>query len=556
MRPKALSKTTVNRESKDYLSYHEKSKSVKIRVDCSSYFQSIIDSFEDELMVIDKDYRIIEANKTVLVKHDKKRQEIIGQYCYGVSHGRKDICRPPYHECPIQAVWETGKPARTTHLHVYHTGGKKQERYVDIIASPIRDSNGNITAISELIRDVTEMKEMELRLTEAYRELSALNAIASIVSRSLDLDEILTSALEKTLELMNRSTGGILLWDEEKQMLCYRVYHGLPSKHVQCLCYRLGEGMVGKAAQTGKTAQVEDISKQPAAVHPCLVEAEGLRAFASVPLRVKNKVLGVLNIASRDAGKFLSKDLRLLNNIATQIAIAVENAKLHQAVQHKDKIRGELLSEVFRVQEEERRRIARELHDETSQILSGLSANLEAAMGTLPAGASKSKAILKKTRALSINILDELHKLIYELRPTLLDDLGLVAAIGWLVDNNLQGAGIVSDFKTTGRAKRLEPKLEAILFRVIQEAVYNIARHANARSANVSLHFQKDAIAICVKDNGTGFDVAGAINSKDRPRGLGLLGMVERVDLVNGSLNIKSQPGGGGTEINIKIPLN
>ncbi len=556
MKQKVLSKPIVRRGSKNSSIANEASKPMKSRGSSSDYLQAIIDSLEDELMVIDPDYRIILANKAVLMRHEKQRQEVIGQYCYDISHGRKEICRPPHHECPINAVWETGKPARATHIHVYYIKGKKRERYVDIIASPIMDSQGNITAIAELMRDVTEAKEMEMKIAEAHRELSALNTIATVVSQSLDLDTILSSALDKTLELMDRNTGGILLWDEEKQMLCYRVYHGLSKEHVQGVCCRLGEGIVGKAAQTGKAIQVKDISTHPDTVHPCLTKAEGLRAFASIPLRAKNKVLGVLNIASHKAHKFSSKDIQLLSSIAAQIAIAIENAKLHQDVQRKDEIRGELLGEMFSIQEEERRRIARELHDETSQILASLSANLEAAVGMLPPGAKKTEAILRKTQTLSINVLDELHKLIYKLRPTLLDDLGLVAAIGWLVDNNLRTAGIIGNFKTTGRVRRLPPQLETMLFRVIQEAVSNITRHAHAKSTDISLGFNKSLIRVHIRDDGRGFDVEEAISSKDRPRGLGLLGMKERVELMNGTLGIRSRPGSGGTEINIEIPLN
>jgi signal transduction histidine kinase len=283
---------------------------------------------------------------------------------------------------------------------------------------------------------------------------------------------------------------------------------------------------------------------------------KGFGLLPAVPLRAKDKVLGVLNIASHEARKFSSKDIRLLGSIAAQIAIAVENAKLHQDVQRKDEIRGELLGEIFSIQEEERKRIARELHDETSQVLASLTANLEAVVDMLPASANKPKAILRKTQAQSINLLDELHRLIYELRPTLLDDLGLVAATRWLADNNLEAAGITVNFKTAGRVRRLPPQLETTLFRVVQEAVYNIAKHSQAKNTDISMHFIKSLIRVRVKDDGRGFDVEEAISSKDRPRGLGLLGMKERVELVNGTLSIQSRPGDSGTEINIEIPLN
>jgi len=407
--------------------------------------------------------------------------------------------------------------------------------------------------------------EMRLKLKASYgeleqktKELSSLLSVSEILTSLPDLsnlDTALRSALDKTLEIMRRNIGGILLWDEEKQALRYRVHRGLSKEYVQRVSCRLGEGIAGRVAQTGESIIVADISADPRAAHPDLISVEGLRAFASVPIRFKDKVLGVLNIASRETRKFSAEDVRLLEGIAVQIATAIENARLHQEVQNKEKIRGELLSEIFSIQEEERKRIARELHDETSQVLASLTASLQAAANTLPANVDKARAFLEKAQALSINILDEVHRLIYELRPTLLDDLGLVAATRWLVDNNLGDAGIAVSFKILGRERRLPPQLEATLFRVIQEAVYNISRHARAKNAQVTLHFKRGMVQVDIKDDGVGFDVKEAISSKERPRGLGLLGMKERIELIKGSLSISSRPG-GGTEIHIEIPTS
>lgn len=554
MKRKALLKP-IKRTSKSFSVSSEVSDSGNSRESSGGYLQAVIDSLEDELMVVDKDYRIVQANQAVLSRHRKRREEVIGQYCYDIAHGLAELCRPPRHECPIKMTWETGKPARATHIHVYYAKGEKRERYLDIITSPIMDSQGNVIAVTELVRDVTEAKELELEITEAQRNLLALNAIASVLSQSLDLDTVLNSALDKTLEIMKADTGGILLPDEEKQMLCYRVHRGLSRKYVQEVCCRLGEDISGRVAQTGKSIVVEDISIDPRTTHSALINAEGLRAFASVPLCSKEKILGVMNIASRKARKFSSKDIQLLENIAAQVAIAIENAKLHQEVQHKDEIRGELLREILSIQEEERRRIARELHDETSQALAGLAASLEAVIGMLPPTTDKIKTRLRKAQSQSISILGEIHKLIYELRPTLLDDLGLVAAVRWLADNSLGADKVKVDFKTIGRERRLSHQLETTLFRVIQEVVSNIARHAYASNVGISLHFKKSVIKVNIIDDGKGFDVEEAISSKDRPRGLGLLGMKERVELVNGTLSIRSRPDGSGTKIDMEIPL-
>jgi len=231
-----------------------------------------------------------------------------------------------------------------------------------------------------------------------------------------------------------------------------------------------------------------------------------------------------------------------------------ELERLNNEVQRKDKMRGELLQDMFSIQEEERKRISRELHDETSQVLASLDASLEAAVGMLPDGTNEAKAILRKAQSLAINILDDVQKLIYELRPALLDDLGLVATIRWLSENNLEAAGITVNLKTSGRQRRLPPQIETTLFRVIQETISNITKHSRAKKVNINLHFRKHFIKVNIMDDGIGFDVDEAISSKDRPRGLGLLGMKERIQLTEGALSIRASH--SGTEINIKIPLN
>jgi signal transduction histidine kinase len=226
----------------------------------------------------------------------------------------------------------------------------------------------------------------------------------------------------------------------------------------------------------------------------------------------------------------------------------------YEELQHKDEMRRDLLREVLAMQEEDRRRIARELHDETSQVIASLSANLEAIVTVLPEGMEKAVILARKTQALSVKILDEIHRLIYELRPSLLDDMGLVSAARWLAENNLETNGVSVDFKVVGGARRLPSELEVTLFRVIQEAMNNIIRHADAKKVRIALYFRKKSILVQIKDDGKGFDVEEAINTKDRPRGLGLLGMRERVELVRGKLEIRSDPRGGGTVVEVRVP--
>jgi PAS domain S-box-containing protein len=205
------------------------------------------------------------------------------------------------------------------------------------------------------------------------------------------------------------------------------------------------------------------------------------------------------------------------------------------------------------VREEEKRKIARDLHDETSQLLASLNAHLEAAIGNLQGESNQAGAYLRKAQALSIAILDELHRLIYDLRPPLLDEFGLIPAVDALVDSHLRVSGIKVSIKTTGKVRRLSPALEIALFRVVQEAFNNIIKHSGAKNVQIKADFKKKIIKISIKDDGAGFDLREVTTLKDKSRGLGLLGMKERIQMVKGSLFIRSSPG-KGAEIIIEAP--
>ena len=520
-----------------------------------SYWQSVIDSLDDELAVIDQDFRITYANESVMQRYGLDRSKVIGQHCYELSHGALEPCGLSDCECPVRKVRETGKRAQAIHVHHYGVADERDERFVEVKASPLRDSQGDIKEVVLFIRDITEEKRMEQRILEANRNLLALNVIAETVSQSLDLDTILNSALDKMLELMKGNTGGILLLDRETQTLSYRVYRGLSREFVQGIAgLRLGEGIAGEAAQQGKPIYVDNISEDPR-VTRSVVATEGLRAFASVPLLSKGKVLGVMNIASHTLQRFTPEDVQLLGSISNQIAVAIENARLYEELQRRGQMRGELLQLIISTQEEERRRIARGLHDETSQALTSLAVNLEAVADALPLDSDEVKARLKRIQSIAIKTLDEIHKVIWELRPTLLDDLGLVAAVEWHAENYLETAGVKVHLETAGQERRLPIKMETALFRIIQEAITNIIRHSKAESASISIEFEENSVAVHIEDDGIGFDLDEAMSKTREGRGLGLLGMRERVELWGGILTIRSSPG-QGTQIDIRIPGN
>ena len=225
---------------------------------------------------------------------------------------------------------------------------------------------------------------------------------------------------------------------------------------------------------------------------------------------------------------------------------------LYRQLQERDEWREELLRKVISAQEDERKRLARELHDETSQTLSALAMKIETALAAWPAEASRDRLV--EAKQLTVRTLEELHRLIFDLRPSVLDDLGLLSAIRWYAERHLERRGIAVRCEFSGEADRLAPELETALFRVCQEAITNIAKHSGAETVLIQCFAREDRIAIEIEDDGRGFSPASLPPPAARERGLGLLGMRERVELFGGTLELDSAPG-QGTRIAVTVPI-
>ncbi|MFQ6016441.1 MAG: ATP-binding protein, partial [Anaerolineae bacterium] len=217
------------------------------------------------------------------------------------------------------------------------------------------------------------------------------------------------------------------------------------------------------------------------------------------------------------------------------------------------RVRDRLVVKLISAQEEERQRVARELHDETSQAL----ANLVVTLGTMARLTPDidTRQRLSQVKGRAVETLEDVKRIVLDLRPRLLDDYGLLPAIQWYVEERLGQAGVRATVEVQGSERRLPPPMETSLFRAVQEAVNNIARHAQASQARVRISWEPELLIIEVEDDGRGFDVQEAMSDTKSGRGLGLLGMKERVTLVEGTLTINSAPQ-AGTRIVIQVPLH
>ncbi len=225
-----------------------------------------------------------------------------------------------------------------------------------------------------------------------------------------------------------------------------------------------------------------------------------------------------------------------------------------QAIERSRALTEQLAQQVLSAQEEERRRIARELHDETLQALATLVIYADAA--TDAAREREMPALqdaLVRLRGVADNTLGDLRNIIADLRPSLLDDLGLPTAIRWQAQHRLENAGIRVDVQVRGEGRRLNPAVEIALYRVSQEAISNVLKHAHASYVEIDLDLSRDdCVALRIEDDGAGFKFEP--QGRSTGRGVGLFGMHERISLVGGELAIDSAPG-EGTELRISVPL-
>ncbi|MCL5075802.1 MAG: GAF domain-containing protein [Chloroflexi bacterium] len=508
--------------------------------------QTVMDSLSDELMVIDRDYRVRQVNAR-LSRHLDDGCAAIGKSCYEIAHGSTP-CQSADCPCPLPIVVETGRPVRVTHFHPQEGSG----RYLDIVASPLIDEGGRVNGIVEVWRDVTQERRLEETLLARNRDLSALNTIARTVIQSRNLEECLDIVLAEVMRISGVDVGVIFLVEGEDHTLKLRAFRGL-SKEAAMVVTRVGLSDSGCAGvlDTGKPVIVSNVPHYQTTAGTAL-QRENLRSLAHIPLIAKGQRLGSMCVGTRVLHEFSTEEIALLTSIADQIAIAVENAQLYEELQRKEQVRGALLRAVISAQEEERKRISRELHDETSQTLSALLYTLDTAREA--GSSSEMQPLLQRMRELTIHTIDEIHKIIFDLRPTMLDQLGLTAALRWYAETRLGELGVRLKVQKARDVPRLSPVVETAIFRTVQEAINNITKHSGARHATIRFARKSNALEIVVKDDGIGFDVDSIARSADPKCGWGLMGMQERISAIGGELYITSMPG-NGTEIRICVSL-
>ena len=409
--------------------------------------------------------------------------------------------------------------------------------------------------------------------------LEALYHLAVELSALRSEESVLNTALQHCLDLTESQFGFVGLSDPASGSLDVVAINGFratdefwANHHLIPMRFNIfARSVIENRPVRSDDAMIDPVRVGQPAGHP------PVRTFLGVPLRIRNKPIGMIGVANRPE-PYSDAEEQLLMTYAAQVAIVIRNVQLFaeltrvnealeatvasrtrelevakEALAQKAAQLQQLLSETVDVQEQERQRIAQDMHDSATQLLVGAMLELKSAQKRLgTAELERAAASLAKVGRVLHQAEKEIKRVIHDLRPPSLDALGLAAALRRYIERYAEFSQIECMFSVLGQERRLPARLEIGCYRLVQEALQNVSTHAETEDARVILAFAPQMLKVTVLDEGCGFDLA--TESRPGQESLGLLGMRERAESMGGQLAIHSQPG-QGTRVELLVPL-
>jgi signal transduction histidine kinase len=403
------------------------------------------------------------------------------------------------------------------------------------------DFNDEDQELVELLASQAAVAIENARLYEAAtgwsRQLESLNEVGNALATETDLDRLLDLVTRRLRELLEARLVTVLLPSGDDELRLAAVAGDRAELAGSTITRSTSKS--GRVLERRRSERSDSVFEDPDVDHEAM-RLLGAHTGLWVPLLVRGQAIGVL--AAHDKvgaeGRFTDTDLRLAETFAARAALAVDLS---------ERIASDSLRRVVEAQELERRRLARELHDETGQALTSILLGLKALEERTDD--PDSRAATEDLRELVVSTLQDVRRLAVELRPSALDDFGLVAALERLAASFAEQTGIAVDFQTALADERLPAEVETALYRIVQESLTNVVKHAKARRVSILLARKNGAVKAVVEDDGRGFDPA-----QEPDDGFGLLGMRERLALLGGRLEVESGRD-AGTTIAAEVPV-
>lgn len=420
----------------------------------------------------------------------------------------------------------------------------------------IRDDAGNISGYVSVYRDISNRKRLENLLNRRVRQAETSSEICQLISDvGLDYQAVLDVVAQKITEAIGDMCVVTVMSDDGQWLTPVTYYHPDPQVHAHighlyAQADQPVDSVVGQVVRDGRPLMIPSLTTEEAdnfvtAAYKEYLASSNMYGLMIVPLTVKKQVIGTLGISRITPGRpYTNVDLEFLQVLAAQVAMGIQNARLHEKVRHNRDTLQLLTGRIVTAQEEERRRISRELHDKTSQALTVLRIKLEQLqsvddLSLLPDKVSQLLTLTDQT-------MDNIHTLAENLRPPEIDTLRLTATLEEYCVDFAEQTGLAITF-TAEEIPLLTDVIRITFYRVLQEALTNVVRHAEATTVSVTLVYQNQELVLRIKDNGQGFDASAVLDARAAYESLGLLGMRERLENLGGRLSVITRPGQGTT---------
>jgi PAS domain S-box-containing protein len=511
-------------------------------------FRSVVEQSIDGFCLIDSEGTVVEWNQGAERLTGFPRSEVRGQPIWDIQHQmlpaeRRSSCAHRWLKLLFDDLLEMGAAPWTGHLFEHRIERSDgSQRVIQTMTSPIQ--TGRNLLVSSIIRDVTEQKAAQAKMLQHNVKMRALLDVGQRLAAQIDLEERLATVTRAIVSALPAAEAASL-WLFESNGHGPRV----------CTAAGYADGintgalspLAGWIYRHGKARIVEDVSQEPLLASTEQPGWAAPRSMVGVPIIINNAPAGVLfaDSFSQEAA-FDADALRLLQVLAGQAAAAIQNSQLVTTLTDQHDELQRLSAQLASIREAECRRISRELHDEVGQALTAASINLSTLMANGAAAHPSGRQRLDETAGLIEQVLGQVREMSMNLHPAMLDDLGLAPTLRWYLKKWEKRVGICVEQNV--QEIRLPQELETVLYRLVQEALTNVARHAQAGQVSISLGQEGDELVLSVADDGQGFR-PGEISE-----GLGLIGMRERVATFNGQFTIQSQPG-QGTCLTVRMPL-
>jgi len=403
-----------------------------------------------------------------------------------------------------------------------------------------------------IIKDITRRKRAEEVLRQRNLELSILNRVAVALNLTMDLNHILMVTLRDVLEVLGLKRGALFLIEREKREIRLQVEQGFPEKdpaHPDKIIFK--DGLLRKHLIEKGVEFTPEAAFPPFQVTYQTEGDESVSLLSCFLITFKGKAVGFFGLHIAPPRVLSQHEIHLLGSLGNFLGGAIEYTQLMETIRlHQEELQR-LTEKLFQSQEEERRRIARELHDEAGQALTAINLGLERLKESVAPGEARLRTDISEIRNMIVRTSSEIRQLSSRLHPTLLSDLGLEPALDLYFKEVRRHSGLDIEFHMVGFDDRLEGDTENVLYRFSQEALTNTLKHSMAKHFRLSIIKSYPNIIFRAEDDGVGFD--SGIGSGDH-RCLGLIGMRERASLLGGIFHLRTKTG-EGTRIRIEIPL-